>query len=538
MALKSRDELYRGTGSGSFSADDALPANNDEGGFLKNFPIVSIVTTALIRALHLRTIFYQTFKAFAHKVEDKASAADLGVDAESTSEKFVVVDQLPSVSKIDQDFTITVVPEDGMLVNNQEVLEITEIVTGKSKNYLFKFALPLIKLLIARTTSATTQSYYVDGNNGNDSYEGSILRPFKTTHWAAHKARQYSFTNNKPVTINVFGAIYDVLDTQVINTETVVGNHWIYGGWNFNPGVRINLDSSSGTYLFNNTTIPANQILGNMVVKGSLVFSSGNAGCIEHKTIVLPDTTTIRYSLDMEWLQSTTAKEFLKINKIGGSGIVPVTLKSGIAEIVGGVDNVSCIYTLASPTIFAKDCVFRNSPNSTVPHVNFDAAFDLQGIYCIFERCEFTSGDSMGQIRIGKVINILNIVDCLFTGYGNTSPIRENIIIDVDLTTGDYLRLIRNIVSKPRLNEIGTTVSSNIFIRANENAKVIALGNLLHSATLYAAGGKTLTTVTLDRSGGSPDLACAVVTGTVFPATISTDGSDNVNNAAYTIWNV
>lgn len=535
MAIWGRDKIYSGTdGNGSFNTDANLPENNDSGGFLKNLllsPISTTVTGLLTRNKWLRTIFYKQLESQLHKLEDRAKALNLNVALESDQTIYVTPEQLPALTAIANDFTINTVPTDGTLTSNIVPLSITPLLTGKGVIYQVNFSQSFLKLFIERTKTEALQNYYVDGQNGDDVLgDGSILKPYKTPTWAAHKARSYSFTSNNPVTITVYGGAYTVLDTQTVTIDTVninvVGNLWIYGGWDFKPGVEITFDSVSGSYLFNSTTIPANQMIGNMVVKGELKLVSANGGCIEHKTV-----SSTNYEIDFEWLRSQTFKEFVYIDKISGSDFIPVRLKNGQAFTTAS--NLSCIKALNRPVIFAKDCLFSNNNGSTVPEIDFNpSGADTLGIYCTFNSCQIGNAGVGGQVRVGRNSSILDFINCEW--FGPSSATKDCIVLESATLAqiGSFpIRLVKNFVTRRVVLGTGTNVIN--FINAFQNATIVAVDNDCNAARLTAQSGATLITTSLNPTSYSA--ARTVVGGTSYPSTFAIN-SDGVFTPAYNFW--
>lgn len=369
----------------------------------------------------------------------------------------------------------------------------------------------------------SSTNFHVDGNNGNDILgNGSTINPFKTLQWAAHRARIYSFTTNLPVTIIVFGSTYTIEDTQIINGVSVVGNLNIFGGWFFYAGSIVNHYTVTSSAVFSGN-YPVGQRVGNLVVRGALEFFS-NGSFAEHRTIL-----GVNYSMDFEWKSSTTLNEFLIIHKTGGAEYVGVTLKNGSAVVTGFTTSV--IKTIDRPVIFAVNCGFSLPGLSSYSTINFNNGADSIGIYATFDGCGFGSNNTLGQVEINHRINILDITSCKFYGRIDQGA-RDNIVINMEQLSYGYLRLYKNFVQKRGNNENGTVAILNNFVKANANARIIAIDNDLQAAQISAAVGVTLTTMCLDNTL-YPD--ARNVTGATFPAILATN-TDNVWTPAYNFW--
>lgn len=524
--LWSRNKIFGGDFNAADGADNSNDVTQVPTATKFGLKFSNIVDITLNRSKLFATTIYKVLQAGLHKTEDRATAANIGATIESTQEVYVTPEQLPTLTPVANDFTVTTIPSDGTLSDNIVPLRITPVTTGKNIQYQVNFSDRFLKLFIARTEVTATQNYYVDGNEGDDEFgDGSILHPFATPQWAAHKARIYSFDTDNPVTITVFGSNYSVLDTQTINDETVVGNLWIYGGWDFKAGVFISFDSTSGTYLFNSTTIPTDQRIGNMVVKGSLILTSSNGGCIEHKSVAFTN-----YQLDFEWLESTTLKEFLFIDKTSPTEYIPVNLKNGKSLTTS--TTLSCIKAINRPVIFADNCYFSNNPSTSVPEIDFNAVgVDMIGIYCIFNNCQIGNTGNGGQVRVGRNSNILDFVNCEW--FGPSTATRDCIRLESAslASVGTYpIRLIKNYVTRRAVNGVTPTLIN--FINAIESANIVAVDNDCNAARLTAASGKTLTTLSLNSTTYA---SARTVTATSYPSALAVS-ADGVFTPAYNFW--
>lgn len=182
MAIKGRDELNSGiANNGSFAADDAnnLPENTSVLGFLKNLKVSSIVDNTLNRSIWLRTMFFQRDKAFVHKIEDKATATQVGgtIDPDLAINSYVSYEQLPDFQVVNNTISGSTFP----------FLQITPTGSGR-KNKLFNFKLTTAaEAFLTPKPPTTIRELYintanktVNGSQITDNGDGSVLNPFGT----------------------------------------------------------------------------------------------------------------------------------------------------------------------------------------------------------------------------------------------------------------------------------------------------------------------------------------------------------------------
>jgi hypothetical protein len=149
MPIKTRNQLYSGGSVPFEGAADTAPENNNEYGFITKLKISAAtgIDAALNRSVWLRTIFYQTFKAFMHKEEDR----DIVGDTPSDLTKYVTKNQLPEVILEVNDFLISNTQADGELRDNQAMFELVTDTSGINKVKSLSFSTSGIKWLKART---------------------------------------------------------------------------------------------------------------------------------------------------------------------------------------------------------------------------------------------------------------------------------------------------------------------------------------------------------------------------------------------------
>ena len=165
--MKTRNEIYGGT----FSSPEAPDTNAN--GELKKLVLSDSGDITKNRTSWIRTILYNILDSFTHKTEDRATSANLGVSgAEPTTTKYVTVEQLPSVDKTTNDFTG--VAGSGTLVNNQNTIDITPVLTGTGKSFIGKLHADFVAWLLARTYSSSELTTAVTTIVNNPSGGGLI----------------------------------------------------------------------------------------------------------------------------------------------------------------------------------------------------------------------------------------------------------------------------------------------------------------------------------------------------------------------------
>lgn len=187
MAIKTRDQLYSGNGSLEFDdpVQDTAPENNHTGGFLTNLKIslTAPIDGLLNRSAWLRTVFYQTHKAFVHKEEDRATLDDLGVTEPSTQTKFVTPEQLPEVTIGINDFAVTTVSGDLATPTSNSLLEVVTTGVGKKKTKTVRFSdigWKWLKESLKPPTVSSGVSVLVVNSSNNVEGDGSFNNPYQT----------------------------------------------------------------------------------------------------------------------------------------------------------------------------------------------------------------------------------------------------------------------------------------------------------------------------------------------------------------------
>ncbi len=165
--MKTRNEIYGGT----FSSPEAPDTNAN--GELKKLVLSDSGDITKNRTSWIRTILYNILDSFTHKTEDRATSANLGVSgAEPTTTKYVTVEQLPSVDKTTNDFTGSA--GSGALINNQNTIDITPVLTGTGKSFIAKLHTDFVAWLLARTYSSSELTTVVTEIVNNPSGGGLI----------------------------------------------------------------------------------------------------------------------------------------------------------------------------------------------------------------------------------------------------------------------------------------------------------------------------------------------------------------------------
>lgn len=151
--MKTRNEIYGGT----FSSPEAPDTNTN--GELKKLVLSDSADITKNRSSWIRTIFYNIMDSFTHKTEDRATGSNIGVSGtgiESTQTVYTTPEQLPEVSKVVDDFTISAIEADGNLTATQDMFEISVVNTDrKNKSFNVSFSTFGIKWLLARTRQQT-----------------------------------------------------------------------------------------------------------------------------------------------------------------------------------------------------------------------------------------------------------------------------------------------------------------------------------------------------------------------------------------------
>ena len=192
--IKSRNALYTTLGNVSFEDSDDLPENKSTSGNLSSLKISTASPTdaTLNRSVWLRSIFYQTHKAFVHKEEDRATGTEMGLTGtglEPTSVKYTTVEQLPEVIAINNNFTLPIVAGDEAVSANFPFLQVTPDTTDrKNKKYDVNLTDQAVKFILARTQPAAPSSslplLYCHASNvdnlGVNIGDGSVNNPYGT----------------------------------------------------------------------------------------------------------------------------------------------------------------------------------------------------------------------------------------------------------------------------------------------------------------------------------------------------------------------
>lgn len=151
--MKTRNEIYGGT----FSSPETPDTNTN--GELKKLVLSDSADITKNRSSWIRTILYNILDSFTHKTEDRATGSNIGVSGtgiESTQTVYTTPEQLPEVSKVVDDFTISSVEADGNLTATQDMFEISVVNTDrKNKSFNVSFSNFGIKWLLARTRQQT-----------------------------------------------------------------------------------------------------------------------------------------------------------------------------------------------------------------------------------------------------------------------------------------------------------------------------------------------------------------------------------------------
>lgn len=155
-----RNKIWGGTFNTDVDvADNANNASQVPVSPFFNFKFSTIVDATLTRSKYLTTVIAQSLRATLHKEEDRATGSNIGVTGtgiESTQVVYTTPEQLPEVSKVVDDFTISAVEADGDLTATQDMFEISMVNTDrKNKSFNVSFSTFGIKWLLARTRQQT-----------------------------------------------------------------------------------------------------------------------------------------------------------------------------------------------------------------------------------------------------------------------------------------------------------------------------------------------------------------------------------------------
>lgn len=498
----SRDKLNSGNPSdGSFVADDNVASNNDSGGFLRNFSISNIGTTILTRNAWLKTMFYQIAKGYAHLVENKALAADLGTTVESTSDKLVASDQLPNTLVVQNDLTVTTVPADGTVSSTQDIFNLAVDVTGKNrvlslglKDVFIKFLLRRIlpagganKYVISKT-SATDFDYawvdvntllpsitankalYVNAANPNNG-DGSVLNPFQTIDllWT------YIDTNSLyglGYTITVSGGAYST-SNNLSNGNT----------WEFKTGATITYTGTNYLFYVDATNV---KTFYNVIIRGYLNFVSSTGGFVKG------------YGGGGQLLD-------IQINNITHTA----STGSGVILVNGQVDNTIMFNKISVASITAIQvgdiasgflARLNANGNQIVAPICVDVQAGVLGVN--FKNINFVSGTKIFKLT-GMSSGGLTILNCPFSLIAsNTKP------FDVY----DAFAGVLNINNVRMIYGSSTTASTITLFTANaiSSAKTINSLNLVMNSSMVLNSDNTkFTQQYVGVSGGTSNVPLA-----------------------------
>jgi hypothetical protein len=159
MAIWSRNKIW---GASTFNTDVDVADNTNNASQVPATSFLGLKISSSVdaesrnRSKWFTSVIGQLLRAVLHKEEDRATSSDLGVSGtEPTTTKYVTVEQLPSVSKTTNDFTG--IAGSGALINNQNTIDITPVLTGTGKSFIGKLHTDFVAWLLARTrTEAET----------------------------------------------------------------------------------------------------------------------------------------------------------------------------------------------------------------------------------------------------------------------------------------------------------------------------------------------------------------------------------------------
>ncbi len=196
-SIWSRNKIWGGTFNTDVDvADNANNASQVPASSFFNFKFSTIVDTTLTRSKYLTTVIAQSLRATLHKEEDRATSANLGVSgAEPTTTKYVTVEQLPSVDKLTNDFSVVASESDGDLTTTQDMFTITSVTTGTNKVHKVAFSLFGVKWLKARTWKQSEIEDIVIDTVNNPSGGGLIPVGVIWDYTGAHTVDPDGFLN-------------------------------------------------------------------------------------------------------------------------------------------------------------------------------------------------------------------------------------------------------------------------------------------------------------------------------------------------------
>lgn len=155
MAIWSRNKIW---GASTFNTDVDVADNTNNASQVPATSFLGLKISSSVdaesrnRSKWFTSVIGQLLRAVLHKEEDRATSSDLGVSGtEPTTTKYVTVEQLPSVDKESDDFTISAVEADGAISNAQDMFVVNPVTTGTNKIFRISFSTFAVKWLKVRT---------------------------------------------------------------------------------------------------------------------------------------------------------------------------------------------------------------------------------------------------------------------------------------------------------------------------------------------------------------------------------------------------
>ena len=394
--IKSRNALYTTLGNVPFEDGDDLPENKSTSGNLSSLKISTASPTdaTLNRSVWLRSIFYQTHKAFVHKEEDRATGDDLGVTGEPTTTKFVTVEQLPDVVLGTNDFAVTTAPIDLTTPVSNSLLEVVTDPTGQHKTKTVRFSDSGWKWLKESlkqepyTPGVGVSVLVVNSTNVNVG-TGSFSDPYKTIDSAV------DWINAEVTTAGSFPTLRD---RRASYTIIVLGGDYT---------TSKNLSIGVGWYFFPNSTVEWEEDLTRPTIKhawdanetgfqypirigGYLRFTSTDGGCLNSFATTTPgigqvvlefDSISTTYSSLYDVVINRNPIGLLEINSYNQGHVIKGNHLSTLtcAAIVFGRNSVTSVTGIEIGTL--AGCSYIINVAVLIQFVNTYLIYDVQGSF-------------------------------------------------------------------------------------------------------------------------------------------------------------
>jgi len=341
---------------------------------------------------------------------------------------------------------------------------------------LTSFAYPQSDVLLLSDDVIDTTGYWVDGTNGNDSWDGNYSYPFKTLDQANTSADAGS-------TVNVRAGTYIEDDATTHNFIATKKLRWVGHG-------VVRIKSVSTTYVFQTTTADT-------IWFTNFIFDGGDS------------TSTLSYfQTSINYISNCT---FIS-SKASTLGMYVLT---GGVRITGSTFNIAnCTYvadfrkgsSISSSTINLTTCanVFRLRSTAVMTVRDNTISGTMTSAGYIF------TGEANTELRLSK--NIINITSATFGSlYYDGGLAVTPVYIDSNTVSGvrNTLNLINGVNSTGRvyyirnnnINITGSALDDNIISLANSICTIS--GNTIETNTVNASIPIIINSTGTDMSGCS-----------------------------------